>query len=243
MPEIGVYCSQQELQKEIEKMLEQLLNRFWPDYRLRRLPFDRQQPRRAEALSEACRELACLVFSSITREDTFALAETLWQQQPSLPVIFVAERMEDVFAALSYPFFHTVRAFALETDLQAAIRKLERLRPRLPAGHSFQCGTQIVRFFRKEILYLESDRHEIRIHLTKGMAETTEPLGQCEEKLKGAGFVRIHKSFLVNMYHIARLERDSLLMSNGERLYISRYRYGEVKLQFENYIRHLDFMS
>ena len=39
-----------------------------------------------------------------------------------------------------------------------------------------------------------------------------------------------------------RMDRDSVTLDNGEKLYISRYRYPEVKLQFEGYIRHLDFL-
>ena len=44
------------------------------------------------------------------------------------------------------------------------------------------------------------------------------------------------------MYHIRCLEKENVLLDNGERLYVSRRRYPEVKLTFENYIRHLDFM-
>lgn len=71
---------------------------------------------------------------------------------------------------------------------------------------------------------------------------TTEPLSQCEEGLKDGGFARIHKSFLASLYHVNRMERDSLTLDNGEKLYISRYRYPEVKLQFESYISHLEFL-
>ena len=60
--------------------------------------------------------------------------------------------------------------------------------------------------------------------------------------MRGRGFVRTDRSFLVNMYHIRCLERENLLLGNGERLYVSRRRYPEVKLAFENYIRHLDFI-
>lgn len=125
----------------------------------------------------------------------------------------------------------------------AALRKLERLQPPVPVSYSFQCGAQLVCLFRKDIFYLESNRHEITIHLTEGTAVTNEPLSQCEEKLKGAGFIRIHKSYLVNMFHIKKIDKDSLTLSNDECLYISRYRYAEVKLTFEHYIRHLDFMN
>ena len=80
----------------------------------------------------------------------------------------------------------------------------------------------------------------------KGLPKTKNVLAktkrECEEKLKGMGFVRTYRSFLVNMYHIRCLEKENVLLDNGERLYVSRRRYPEVKLTFENYIRHLDFM-
>jgi len=187
-----------------------------------------------------------LILSCKTINKTFAIAETLWKKNPALSIICVVQTPEEVFAALPYPFFHVVREFCLEQDLGAVLCKIERAGSLLPRWCSFQGKNELMRIRLKEILYLESDRHEIKIYTHNYKEETNyltiETLTQCEEKLQGFGFARIHKSYLVNLYHVAKLEKDCLTLDCGKLLYISRYRYAEVKLQFESYLRHLDFL-
>lgn len=184
-----------------------------------------------------------LILSRETVQKSFACAEAIWAERPWLSIILVVRKPEEVFEALSYPFFHVVRGYALEQDLGAAIRKMERVRPPVQRWCPFLCKNGLVRVKQKDILYLESDRHEIRIHCVQETLTTAETLSQCENKLEGTGFVRIHKSFLVNFYHVVRIEKECLVMDNGERIWISRYRYPDVKRQFENYIRFLDFLD
>lgn len=192
---------------------------------------------------EICvRGLSCVVLCHEKRDTAFAWAEKLWQQEPSLPIVYAARRAEDIFAALGMPFFHTVRYFELEQDLKAALRKLGRIRASASGRISFTGNGQMMLIPVREILYLESEHHEIRLHLGKEVFLVKETLAQCEEKLRGRGFVRTDRSYLANMYHIRCLEREHALLDNGERLYVSRRRYPEVKLAFENYIRHLDFI-
>lgn len=187
-----------------------------------------------------------LILSCKTIDKTFTVAETLWKKNPVLSIICVVQSPEEVFATLPYPFFHVVREFCLEQDLGVALCKIERTGSLLPRWCSFQGKNELMRIRLKEILYLESDRHEIKIYTQNYRQETSyltvETLAQCEEKLRAFGFVRIHKSYLVNLYHVAKLEKNCLTLDCGKQLYISRYRYTEVKLQFENYIRHLDFL-
>lgn len=240
VPIIGLCIADKALSEETERIIELLLvgierNNESADAQDRQT-FEIQNPPDLKAAS-------FLVLSEDTAQESFARAEKIWAEQPWLSIIFVAREPEAVFAALPYPFFHVVRGYALEQDLGAAIRKMERVRPPTPRWCSFLCKNGLVRVKQKDILYLESDRHEIRIHCVQEILVTAETLGQCEKKLEGAGFVRLHKSFLVNLYHVARLEKDCAVLDSGERIFISRYRYPEVKLQFEDYIRRLDFLD
>lgn len=189
-----------------------------------------------------CKKLSCVILAWEDRDAAFGHAELLWQQEPSLLIIYVAHGVEDIFAALRMPFFHTVRIFELEQDLKAAFRKMSRLKPASRNKIAFHRNGKVILVPRKEIYYLESEHHDIRLHAGREIFAVGETLSQCEEKLRGMGFVRTYRSFLVNMYHIRCLEKENVLLDNGERIYVSRRRYPEVKLTFENYIRHLDFI-
>ena len=268
MPVIGVLCSDSGRQEEAEQTLKLLTVRNGMDCTVCILEEDfweresgsagksgpacedRTERKRCPAeefLRQMYREpggsdLLFLLLAWENRDVSLDLANRFWSFLPALPIVYLAQDMEDVSLALRCPFFHIVRSFAMEQDLQAALWKSERLRRTGFHRVAFLQGEERLVLPKKEILYLDSDRHEIRVHTKKSVYRISETLSVCEEKLKRAGFVRIHKSFLVNMYHIYHLGRDSLVLSNEERLYISRYRYPEVKLQFEDYIRHLDFM-
>jgi len=242
VPVIGLCIANKKLAQETEQMISLLLvreaekNEAGPDGRSGVRDFKTQD-------SAVPGEVSVLLLSDSTAQESFAHAEKLWAQQPGLSIIYIAQKSEDVFAALAYPFFHVVRGYALEQDLKAAIQKLKRVRRPRTRWQSFRCRNGLVRVKQKDILYLESERHEIRIHCVNEILVTAETLAQCEKKLECPGIARIHKSFLVNLYHVVRLERECLILDNGERLYISRYRYPEVKMQFEDYIRHLDFLQ
>ena len=181
----------------------------------------------------------------------FWAAERIWEQRKELPVIFVANSPEEVFAALSYPFFHVVRGYALEQDLEAALCKLNRIRRSVGAGmRSFVCRSIVggkqeteaaVRVSLWDILYIESRRHEIWVHCRTEVFITDQTLSYWEEELKKAGFIRVHKSFLVNLYHVRRLGRESVGLDSGDELLVSRYRYPEVKIRFEDYLRRAEF--
>ncbi|MFQ8703741.1 MAG: LytR/AlgR family response regulator transcription factor [Eisenbergiella sp.] len=181
----------------------------------------------------------------------FLTAERIWEQRKELPVIFVANSPEEVFAALSYPFFHVVRGYALEQDLEAALCKLNRIRRSVGAGmRSFVCRSIVggkqeteaaVRVSLRDILYIQRRRHEIWVHCRTEVFITDQTLSYWEEELKKAGFIRVHKSFLVNLYHVRRLGRESVGLDSGDELLVSRYRYPEVKIRFEDYLRRAEF--
>ena len=70
-----------------------------------------------------------------------------------------------------------------------------------------------------KILYLESDRHTVTIHMLDGsVLETAENLEILRKKIEDTPiFLRCHQSFLVNMDHITDVEEEFLLR-NGERV-------------------------
>ena len=202
--------------------------------------------------SEVCLEkLDALILYMPEGAGAFLTAERIWEQRKELPVIFVANSPEEVFAALSYPFFHVVRGYALEQDLEAALCKLNRIRRSVGAGmRSFVCRSIVggkqeteaaVRVSLRDILYIESRRHEIWVHCRTEVFITDQTLSYWEEELKKAGFIRVHKSFLVNLYHVRRLGRESVGLDSGDELLVSRYRYPEVKIRFEDYLRRAEF--
>lgn len=209
-----------------------------------------------EKSAEALEALDCLIWSGSCENVLSEEADSLLEEYPRLAVIFVADSPDAVFDALTRPFFHVVRGYALEQDLKAALAKLKKQRrmgsgyrsfpyrgsPGSPwSGDSTSDGR--IRVREKEILYLESRRHEIWVHCEKRVFLTSETLGYWEEKLRSRSFLRVHKSFLVNPGQISRIGREMIELEDGSQLPVSRYRYPEVMARYEAWIRHAEFLE
>ena len=85
-------------------------------------------------------------------------------------------------------------------------------------------GFQVVEL--KDMLYCEASGSYTNIYFAdKSNICSAKPIYEYEELLSDAGFVRIHKSYLVNLSHIAeyiRGEGGSVMLSNGKEIEVSR---------------------
>lgn len=88
-----------------------------------------------------------------------------------------------------------------------------------------------------DIYYIEVYSREIIIHLSDKCHRTTGKLKDYEDTFSGMYFAKPDKSHLVNAANIDFVEKDRLLLKNGEHLYISRKHYKEVVEAFIEYTK------
>ena len=75
-----------------------------------------------------------------------------------------------------------------------------------------------------EIRFIETEYGKrLRIHTDSAILETSGTLSPWEKQL-GGDFFRVHSSFLLNMMDVRRLGRDTVLLSGGEEIPISKHR-------------------
>ncbi len=86
----------------------------------------------------------------------------------------------------------------------------------------------------KDIIYLESKAHLIHIYSEQGIYYCREKLDEIEKRLPDC-FFRPHKSFLVNMDKIQRMDSKFVALQNGMEIAVSRMRYDIIKEQFFRY--------
>ncbi|MDE5907683.1 MAG: LytTR family DNA-binding domain-containing protein [Lachnospiraceae bacterium] len=98
------------------------------------------------------------------------------------------------------------------------------------------------RLYADNLLYLESQRHKLIFYYMEEQTRKDivryhiyEKLDVMEQKLSGYGFLRIHKSYLVNMKHIRRISNYTALLDTGGELPIPRPRFQAVKEEFVAY--------
>lgn len=81
-------------------------------------------------------------------------------------------------------------------------------------------GYSLQKVVFEDILYVEGLRYYIHIHLksTPKPVLTRMTLKAIEELLGEGSFLRIHKSFLISIRHVAALQKNTVVMENGMEL-------------------------
>ena len=89
----------------------------------------------------------------------------------------------------------------------------------------------------KQILYIKAETKYCDIILeNQDSMFSDKSIGEWAEELEERGFFLCHRSYLVNLYHLKKIE-DDILLSNGEKIPVSRRLKTKVKEAYREYIR------
>jgi two-component system, LytTR family, response regulator len=94
----------------------------------------------------------------------------------------------------------------------------------------------------EEIIYCEAERSYTVFHLEdKKTITVSKPLTDYDHLLKDTLFFRVHKSFLVNLYHVKEYQRGEgglVVMSNGAEIEVSRRRKDEFLIRVKEAFKY-----
>lgn len=109
----------------------------------------------------------------------------------------------------------------------------------ISTGHSVALktasGVELVK--SRDILYVESFAHSMRVVCVGGELSCNAPMGSFEEKLSDGSFFRCHRCYLVGMRHISSISDGFCILSNQDSIPISRYRRREFLEAFNRFVR------
>lgn len=123
----------------------------------------------------------------------------------------------------------------LEKNLQKVIEAEQKKDPNsLLVRH--KSTTRSIRF--DEICYLESAGHMVTIHTKTGHHQCYGRLEKLYERLP-EHFIQCHKSYVVNMDQIRRMEKGQLWMEDETKIPISKARYSATKARYHRYMERM----
>ncbi len=141
-------------------------------------------------------------------------------------LVFISASRDYVFDAYDVEAFQyllkPVDDKKLKRVLLKAVRKTEE---RSQAFIIVSRDRQKKKLFLDDIYYFEIRGRMIDAHGTGGVFSYYEQIGLLERELQGKGFVRCHKSYLVNLKYVDVYNRQELVLDNGERIAIAKRRY------------------
>ena len=219
--------------EKIQKLLEEYLEK-------RELPYELHSFLSGEAFLEQCENNVKfdIVFLDISMEeiDGIQTAKRLRTFHTDTYIVFVTAFMDYALEgykvnAVRYLMKDTL-APAIEECMTAILQKMQIAQVTFP----FLEGEK--KLYTDNILYVESRGHKSIFHYMEEGAVTYQiydKLDNVERKLENCFFLRIHKSYLVNMKHIRKVSNYTAYLDTGEELPIPRLRFQTVKEAFVDY--------
>lgn len=94
--------------------------------------------------------------------------------------------------------------------------------------YSFSCDSGIFKLELESIVSFESELRTITVHTTGKSYSFTGKIKELEQQLQPLDFVRVHKSYIVNLRNVHRIFKDTITMSQGSSIPLSKNRSREV---------------
>lgn len=174
----------------------------------------------------------------LSRINGIKTAQMLREKYPESLLIFISSHSQyyrDAFDVQPFNFLDKPLDSGMFCDvLERAIRFLIKY----PQTISFYFNRIYYNISVNKILYFESDRRIVRVVCENTGYEFYGKLSDVEEKLTKRTdlFLRIHRSYLVNVHYIKELSHTYIIMSNGMRLSISPDRRKSIRSFYLNWI-------
>ena len=195
---------------------------------------EEQQPEsRIEAYATGEKLLASgkrfdIVFLDIQMEGMNGIeaARSLRERREDTVLVFITGIRDYVFDAFDlYAFQYLLKpidegkfAEVLERAVREAAKKKER--------RVLFIRSRNLTLDQSEILYIESRAKKVEIHTVRQTIEIYAAMDELEGQL-GDEFYRCHRAYIVNMDCITEYDSESITLTNGDRVHLTKKKYGE----------------
>ena len=162
------------------------------------------------------------------------LAKRIRRENESVQIIFITGFPNFVAEGYDVSALHYLmkpvnkeKLFSVLDRAAATLQKAERVLL-LPVDG------ETLRLRVSSIAYAEAAAHSVMIATENGVLSVKKSFSEVESLL-GEGFVRCHRSYVVNLKHIARLSRTEVILDDGQALPLSRSAAVSVHKAFISY--------
>ncbi|MBR6599867.1 MAG: response regulator transcription factor [Oscillospiraceae bacterium] len=185
-----------------------------------------------------------LVFLDIDMPEMngFELAENLKLIKPSITIIFISSHENLVFKSFDYNPYRFVRKSQIENDISTAITSFHNNLKKNNNIYHIVTGNSALNVLITDIIYFESLKHEIYVNLTTGKfklkreRDNEKCITSIANMLTSKGFIRVHKSFLVNYIHIHSINNDSITLKNGDIIMVNPRNINSIKIMHHKFL-------
>lgn len=187
----------------------------------------------------ACEKRFDIVFLDIKMDGIGGIetARRLREKSSDAILIFVTGIKEYVFDALDLYAFQYLLKPVNERKFAEVLERAVREAEKNTEKRVLFIRSKKLTVDQSDILYIESSGKKVGIHTigSKKIIEIYASMDELEKELDDS-FYRCHRSYIVNMSHIAEYGCDSITVSGGDKVYLTKKKYSEFK---KAYMWHL----
>lgn len=174
----------------------------------------------------------------MNEDNGIEIARTIRKTHPTTPLFFITATPEYALQgyevnALRY-VLKPIDIPRLQNDLTTLFKHLHFKKN---SFLSVSTSKGVFKVKISDIYYIESMLRTIQIHTKDECYSTTGKIGELEETLKQNDFVRVHKSFLVNLAYIKNIFKDTITLDNDQTILLSKHRSKETHAKLLNYVK------
>ncbi len=179
-----------------------------------------------------------IVFMDISMKELNGIETAMWMRSfhSDTFLVFVTAFIDYALEGYKANAVRYIMKDTLDVSIKECMDAILRKMCTAQVVFSFTEGER--KLYTDNILYIESMKHKSVFHYMETSLTHYQLYGKLdaiEQKLSGYGFLRIHKSFLVNMKHICKINNYTAYLDTGLKLPIPRSRYRSAKEAFVTY--------
>lgn len=170
--------------------------------------------------------------------DGISAAQEIRSFDKDAVIVFLTSFKEYAYQSYRVKAYDYLLKPVVEDQLAELLTQLQSQEERAEECICVQNGRSVFRIPLVRISHLEVYQKKLYFHLTDGQVrQTTGTMAQSgAELLIHPNFLKIHRSYIVNLHQISTLSPDGCVMLSGVNLPISRLLYNQVR---QEYIAHL----
>jgi len=182
-----------------------------------------------------------IVFLDIQMDgmDGIEVARMLREEQDEIVLIFVTGNRDYVFEALDLYAFHYLLKPVDEGKFSKVLARAAGEVAKKKEKKGLFIKKRNLTLDQADILYIESRAKKVEIHTarSKDIIEIYATMEELEGQL-GEDFYRCHRAYLVNMAHITEYDSDSITITNGDKIYLTKKKYGDFVKAYMWYLQN-----
>lgn len=186
-----------------------------------------------DALLETNEEYKIVILDiEMQGKDGFDTALEYKVSYPDAIIIMLTTHLELMKKGYVVDAFRYVDKINMDEEMKEAMTSARKLLERDNVIQINVVNTGSIPVVLKDIIYIETEKRKVLVHTYDTIYECSDSIGSLEQKLPERFFFRCHKSYIVNMDAIKKLENVFVHMADGNKAMVGVKKYATLKKKY-----------